>query len=194
MEKSETSAIVNTVATINNQQIVVIENGEKRVAVKPICEALGINYPTQLEKLKNDPILGDSTVPLGGIVGADKKEREMQTIPFKYVFGWLFRIDSRKVKPESRESVMKYQMECYDALYNHFTAHTEFVEYRQAEIDKRLVVLDNARGEFNTAKEQMKQAREELDEVRRITFDDYKKMKTQMQMEFPADSEAENVV
>lgn len=75
-----------TVAKINQVEILVIENGEKRVAVKPICEALGVDYPSQYTKLQKDPILG-STIGLSTTVGADGKDREMVTIPFMYVFG-----------------------------------------------------------------------------------------------------------
>ena len=121
---------VTTVATINNQQIVVIENGEKRVAIKPICEALGVSHKPQIERIKTDPILG-SVVMLSVTTGSDGKKYEMVTIPFKYVFGWLFLIDSRNVKEEARESVLKYQMECYDALYKHFTELDDYMKYRQ---------------------------------------------------------------
>jgi hypothetical protein len=44
------------VAKVNDVKIVVIENGEKRVAIKPICEALGIDYARQFSKLKTDEI------------------------------------------------------------------------------------------------------------------------------------------
>ena len=77
------------VATINNVEILIIENGEKRVAIKPICEALGVSNQKQLERLKSDPILS-SVITLSVTTGADGKQYKMQTFPFKYVFGWLF--------------------------------------------------------------------------------------------------------
>jgi hypothetical protein len=36
---------ITTVARINQVDILVIEDGDKLVAVKPICEAVGIAYP-----------------------------------------------------------------------------------------------------------------------------------------------------
>ena len=39
----------STVAKINNVEIIIIENGEKRVAVKPICQALGIDEDVKEE-------------------------------------------------------------------------------------------------------------------------------------------------
>jgi len=105
--ESKTTAV----AKVNNVEIIIIEGDEKRVAVKPICQALGIAFQRQIERLKEDPILS-SVITLEVTTGADGKQYEMVTIPFKFVFGWLFRIDSRNVKEESRESVLKYQLHC----------------------------------------------------------------------------------
>lgn len=55
------------VAIINGITLQVVANErEQLVAVKPVCEVLGVNYTTQVEKLKAHPIFG-STVPLRGI-------------------------------------------------------------------------------------------------------------------------------
>lgn len=170
--KNEKEATQTTVAKINNVEILVIENGEKRVAVKPICEALGIDFSAQLQKLKSDPILS-STMGLSTTVGADEKQREMVTIPFKYVFGWLFRIDSRNVKPEAKEAVERYQLECYDALYNHFTRQSDFLKQRQKAIDALMEEYDDARRNFKDAEAIMKEKRTTLDAVRKITFEQW---------------------
>ena len=107
-----------TVARIKDVSIMLIDGTEKFVPIKPICQALDINYSSQLEKIKSDEILG-STVPLKGIVAADGKEREMACIPFKLVFGWLFTINPKNVKVEAKEQIIKYRLECYDALFNY---------------------------------------------------------------------------
>lgn len=171
-----TSHPATTVATINNQNIIVIENGEKRVAVKPICEALGIDPSSQIQRLKRDEILSSTMVTIT-TVGADKKDREMVTIPFKYVFGWLFTIDHTKVRPEIKDSVIRFKMECYDVLYSHFTGYAEFVEFKQKEVDSKLEALKKIRADFNHAKESLRLANEELEEARKITYSDYKQLK-----------------
>ena len=51
------------VARINQVDILIIGKTEKRVAIKPICEALGVSHQKQIERLKSDPILS-STVTL----------------------------------------------------------------------------------------------------------------------------------
>ena len=171
-----------TVARINQVDIVLIENGEKRIAIRPICDALGISIQAQLDKLKEDPILG-STVMLNLTVGADGKQREMQTIPLKYVFGWLFRIDSRNVKEESRETVLKYQIECYDALYNHFTRYSEFVELKQKKIEEQLQIEDVAKTNFNSAKSILYEAQTHLKSLRKLTFENFDPENHQFRLE-----------
>jgi len=125
--------------TVNEKEIFIFtDNGEKYVAIKPICEVIGVDYSSQLKKLKEDVILS-STMVLNTMVGQDEKSRKMQSIPFRYVFGWLFKIDPRNVKPEIQEGVIKYQKECYDVLFDSFTKRTSILREKtnyQIEIDK----------------------------------------------------------
>ena len=66
------------ITKINGVDIVTVDcNGEIFVPIKPICQAVMVNYTTQLEKLQSDDTFSASTVPLRGIVAADEKEREM---------------------------------------------------------------------------------------------------------------------
>lgn len=181
MNNSKESATLTTVAKVNNTEIVVVENGEKRVAVRPICDALGIAFEPQFTKLKNDPILS-STITLSIMVGADGKQREMQTIPFKFVFGWLFRIDSRNVKSEAREAVERYQLECYNALYNHFTRYADFVQQKQKLIEEQLVLVESAKNGFKNAKSLLDDANTRLNLIRKLTVDDYDAEKRQLKM------------
>ena len=174
-----------TVAKVNQVDITIIQNGEKRVAIRPICQALGIDYKTQYDKVKTDQILS-SVVGLSPTNGIDGKQYQMVTIPLMYVFGWLFRIDSRNVAEHAQDSVLKYQMECYKALYNYFTRHEEYLEYRQGLIDARLAEYDAARSDFRAAKETVNEARKALDEARAITETEYHEGKRQMIIDFPA--------
>jgi hypothetical protein len=160
------------VGTVNGTNIFIIEDKEKLVPIKPICEALGVDYSTQLQRIKDDPILS-STVGLSPTVGADGKNREMQCLPIKYVFGWLFRIDSRNVKEEAKESVVQYQILCYDILYNHFQQYHDFVEERQMAIDEQLRILDESKKKFKFAKDVMAKADRVLKELRGVVFQDF---------------------
>ncbi len=174
-----------SVAKVNNVDIIIIENGDKRVAVRPICEALGVAYQSQIERLKSDPILG-STVTLSVTVGADGKQREMVTIPFKYVFGWLFRIDSRNVKEEAKEVVERYQLECYDALYFHFTELDEYLKYRTEMAERKFEEVERYRDDFKETKARLDKAKEEFAEIRALTLEKYRALQLQTKLEFPA--------
>ena len=48
------------------------------------------------------------------MVGADNKIRKMLSLPEKYIYGWIFSINS------SSEALQEYKKECYDVLYQHF--------------------------------------------------------------------------
>ena len=98
----------------NGKRISVLcADGTWWVAIRPICEALGIKYEAQFERLQNHRILGQ-LFRKQGMVAADNRFREMVCLPEKYVYGWLFSINSEK--PE----LIEYQQTCYDILYNHF--------------------------------------------------------------------------
>lgn len=172
-----------TIAKINKVNILLIENGDKRVPIRPICDALGIAYQGQIDKLKTDEILGSTLMP-SMTVGADGKEREMQTIPFKYIFGWLFSISPKNVSEQAREAVIKYKIECYDALYRHFTEHTDFLEQKSKALQEKMEQLRSIRVKFHEAKEELKSAQEHLDAVKDLTFDQWKSMGMQLKFDF----------
>lgn len=85
------------VAMVNGTSLqVVADEREHFVAVKPVCEILGVDYPGQYTKLKEHPIYS-SVIGLSSTTGADGKKYEMVCIPFKFFAGWLFSINpSRK--------------------------------------------------------------------------------------------------
>ncbi len=181
---------VTTVAKINNVNIVVIdEKGEKRVAVKPICDALGISHQKQFEKIKNDPILGP-VVTLRVTTGADKKRYEMLTIPYEYVFGWIFTINPMNVKEDAREAVIKYKRECYHVLYDYIAGYETFVEERQ----KAISILQQKYNELNeqylNIRKELKEAESNLSSIRNLTYDEYRAQKAQLTIDFKEGGES----
>lgn len=92
---------------------ILLADGTWWVAVKPICEALDVNYERQFMNLRDDEILSQLLAEQL-IVAADSRTRKMLCLPEKYVYGWLFSI--RSEAPGLKE----YKMKCYDILYNHF--------------------------------------------------------------------------
>ncbi len=97
------------------------EQGEPLVALRPICANIGLGWGSMTQKLKADPVL-NPTVTMIVTVGADGKARETICLPLRMIPGWLFKIDSRRVKPEIRETLLAYQRECFGVLAAHFGA------------------------------------------------------------------------
>lgn len=77
------------IARVNNVDIVSTSD-EQLVAIKPICEAIGIDWEGQRQRIERDEILS-STACMIKAVANDGKEREMIAVPYMFIFGWLFR-------------------------------------------------------------------------------------------------------
>lgn len=107
------------IARVNNVDIVSTSD-EQLVAIKPICEALGIDYKVQWQKIKDSEDLS-SVMVLSTTTGADGKSYEMCCLPVEFIYGWLFTINPKNVKPEAQEAVRVYRMMCYRSLYQYFT-------------------------------------------------------------------------
>lgn len=88
------------------------------IAVKPLCEALGIQAHGQYEKLKGKSW---ATTQIICAVGADGKTREMFSIHKDNVAMWLANIDENRVKEEVRPTLIAYQKETAQALNEYFT-------------------------------------------------------------------------
>lgn len=174
---------ITTIATIENTDIQVIENGDVYIPIKPICDLLGVSHKTQFERLKKDPILS-SVVTLRVTTGSDGKKYEMQTITLKYVFGWLFKINPDRVRPEARDNFINFQKKCYDAIYDHLIGFSDYVKFRQKRIDTKLEEIDIAKRQFNSAKGLLDEKKKELDKWRGFTFEDFKAEKAQLEITF----------
>jgi len=172
------------VGKVNNVPIVYIKDENKSVPIRPICEAIGITYSSQLQKIKNNKILG-SVVLMINTTGSDGKQYEMSCLPYKYIFGWLFSIDISRVNQEVQEIVETYQRQCYDVLYRHFVEHKQFVEEQQLEIDACLDVFLDAKRKFKNARHLMYESEKQLDTVRKRTFEEWKNNKRIQKIPFP---------
>lgn len=103
-----------------NEIVVIEKNGERFVAMKPIVEALGLEWHKQFELINRDPVLSKVTIPVTGIVAEDGKRRKMLCLPLKYLNGWLFKVPASRYTGKKRETIIRYQEECYSALYEYF--------------------------------------------------------------------------
>lgn len=160
------------ITTVNGIQIVAVtdESYNTLVPIKPICDAIGVAFERQFSKLKEHEILAP-TVTLRVMVAADGKQREMVCLPLEFVYGWIFTINTKNVSKEAHDSVLRYQLECYQALYTHFAGSLRRrVEENEAEI-KALQAVNEAIKGVKAAKAAQKEAEEHLDAIRKARLD-----------------------
>ncbi len=160
------------ITTVNGIEIAAVrdENHNFFVPIKPICDAIGVAYQAQHAKLMEHEILAP-TVTLSVMVAADGKQREMVCLPLEFVYGWIFTINTKNVSKEAHDSVLRYQLECYQALYTHFAGSLRRrVEENEAEI-KALQAVNEAIKGVKAAKAVQKEAEEHLDAIRKARLD-----------------------
>lgn len=135
------------ITRVNNVDIVATSD-EQMVPIRPICEALGIDAEAQRQRIERDEILSSTTCMIKAVAN-DGKEREMYCIPYMFVFGWFFSIDTSKVNEEARSAVLKYKEECYRALYRHFIG----LQKRQLEQNRQEIELLERLADYSLQKE-----------------------------------------
>lgn len=102
----------------NSELIVVDYNNQPYTAMRPIVEGMGLAWQAQFDKLKQR--FGSVIMEIM-TTGKDGKQYQMLCLPLKKLFGWLMTISPNKVKPELRDTVIKYQEECDDVLWDYWT-------------------------------------------------------------------------
>lgn len=93
-------------------------DGRPFVALRPMCEAIGVAYSAQLQKLKAKSW---ATVSMSDTTGADGKSYQMVMIDRRTMTMWLATIDENRVAESARPTIRAYQAEAADALDAYFT-------------------------------------------------------------------------
>ncbi|MFC9892141.1 phage antirepressor N-terminal domain-containing protein [Nocardia sp. NPDC127579] len=91
--------------------------GKPFAALRPMCEALGIAYSAQLQKLRTKSW---ATVSISNTVASDGKSREMAMIDRRTISMWLATIDENRVADDARPTIQAFQREAADALDAYF--------------------------------------------------------------------------
>jgi hypothetical protein len=113
-----------------------LEDGRTAVPAKQICDALGVNWDGQRQRITRDAVLSAESMTCTVITtaqGGASQGRAMLCLPVKYVSGFLFGISTSRVKPELQDALVRYQRECYDVLSQAFasgrlTSHAAIME------------------------------------------------------------------
>ena len=121
MEQS--GALIQKINFDGDMVAIVDRDGEQFVAMKPICEAIGLDWESQRQLLERELILNQVTCTVQNqSLGADGKTYnvEMICLPLSHLNGWLFKINPARYEGERREKIIRYQKECYQVLFDHF--------------------------------------------------------------------------
>lgn len=106
----------NPILTFNDGQTI-------RVAMKPVCEGIGLQWEAQLKRIKRHSILAEGMsimdIPSeGGIQLA-------VTLPLDMLNGWLFGVEPNKVRPEIKDKLIEYQRECFTVLHDYWAKKSQ---------------------------------------------------------------------
>ena len=130
------------VAIVNGISLQVVADGrEQLVAVKPVCEILGVDAKSQREKIEEHPLFSSVRV-LSPSTGADGKTYEMVCLPLRYFPSWLFSINPNNVKEDIRENLLEYQKKCNDILYDYFFSRVDFSQKKEKVVAKAKEICD----------------------------------------------------
>lgn len=90
------------------------------VALKPLVEGIGLKWDGILRKVKNNKAL--SKVCTSRTYLTEGGAQEMVCLPLDRLNGLLFLINPEDYnhKPQLKERLVRYQEQCYDALYQYF--------------------------------------------------------------------------
>ena len=102
----------------HNAELYIVEfEGQPYTPMKPIVDGMGLDWASQFVKLKQRFAKGivEITIPSKGGL------QTMICLLLRKLPAWLYSIQSGKVKPELRDTVIKYQEECDDVLWDYWT-------------------------------------------------------------------------
>jgi len=137
-------------------------DGQPYVPMKPIVEGMGLDWKSQFVKLKQRFAQGmvEITIP------TNSGFQTMLCLLLRKLPAWLYSIHANKVKPELRDTVIMYQNECDDVLWEYWTGKLNarqqaYEKLNQLHFQEK---LSKAKGSFHgSGLQQRKAEKHELD-------------------------------
>ena len=131
----------------HNSELYIVEyNGQPYTPMKPIVEGMGLDWKSQFAKLKQRFAKGmvEITIPTNGGL------QTMICLPIRKLPAWLYSIHANKVKPEFRDTVIMYQEECDDVLWEHWSKKFNARQQAYEELNRLHMEekLSKAKGSF----------------------------------------------
>lgn len=113
------NSLTQITVPFHNAELYLVEHdGQPYTPMKPIVDGMWLGWGAQTVKLNsNKDRWGVSIIEIPTLSGI----QEMLCLPLRKLFAWLMTISPNKVKPELRETVIMYQNECDDVLWDYWT-------------------------------------------------------------------------
>lgn len=94
------------------------QNGHPYVVMRPVVNAMGLAWQSQHAKLveKFGAVITEIVT-----TGADGKQYTMICLPLRKLPGWLYSINPGKVAPALRAKIVRFQEECDEVLWCHWS-------------------------------------------------------------------------
>lgn len=115
-----TNSLTQITVPFHSAELLILEHeGQPYIPMRPIVEGMGLDWATQFRKLnqKFKTCVVKMTTQLLG----DNQTREVIMMALKKLPAFMYSIESNKVKPELRDTVIMYQNECDDVLWDYWT-------------------------------------------------------------------------
>lgn len=109
----------------HGQSLLTLEHsGRYYTAMKPICENIGLAWSGQRQRINRDEVLADGARVIR--LPSEGGEQDTLCLPIELLNGWLFGVDSSRVKAEIKSKLIMYKKECYQVLHDYW--HGKIVE------------------------------------------------------------------
>ena len=140
--------------------------------LRKFCDFLGVNFSSQLKKIKRDETLLRSLtmVKITTVENSIEKQREMLMIDISFLPLWLAGIKANQCREEVRENLIKFKLEAKDILAEAFLGKRELVNkdyIRKMDYDRAIVfiraMMNNLKSNLLFEKTEMEQRIKELD-------------------------------
>jgi hypothetical protein len=134
MREEEVGKILETALVVKEQHEIAfygdrviaikVEDGGIYIPIRPICDLMGLSWTGQYDRLQRDEVLSEEIAVIRVTRTTDgataTQTNSMTCLPLDMLNGWLFGINTRRVKASVRPKLLQYQKECYRVLADAF--------------------------------------------------------------------------
>ncbi|MDH0836898.1 phage antirepressor N-terminal domain-containing protein [Acinetobacter johnsonii] len=114
------NSLTQIAVPFHNAELFLIEhNGQPYTPLRQIVQGMGLDWASQFTKIKQK--FATCVVEITMQILGDNQTRSHTCIPVRKLPAWLYSVNPNKVKSEFRDTVIKYQEECDDVLWDYWT-------------------------------------------------------------------------